>query len=268
MNIKSLVKSAANLESMRSQNLEINIVSIISISQDNIYATVMDVNPDHGAEKCVARIINPLGVTAPLNVTRYQGILFGSPKNPIAVMLVDVSDNIHPDISYNGSDSLQSGGGKNTQIPVIGKIENDNKDDNLDEKAYRRDHPHDNMVVVKPLLPSTTPNNSINDIPKNPNLARDIPTGYLMVAEDKARIAASSNCGIEIDKYNGITATGKFNITAPVGEVRIGGMWRLNPMLMYMIPSTAITPIPALIFSIPGKALLSGVEDMIKDVFS
>jgi hypothetical protein len=255
---------AAKLDTMR--NIGIHAVQILSISADNTFATVKSFDLQ---EVVTTRIINTPNVAGPLNVNRYNGILFGDIKNPMAVLLIDVSDNLDADISFNGNTAMFGGAGRNIEVPVVGKLAIDENDTlSLDEKANNKNHVHDNMVVIKPQLPPTRPNTNSPLILQFPEDARDIPTGHLMAAEQRARIAADANVGIEVDKTAGVTIAGQLNITCPIGETRIGGMWRLNPMMQFMIPSTAITPIPTLIFSIPGKNLIAGIEEMIKDLYS
>jgi len=52
---------------------------------------------------------------------------------------------------------------------------------------------------------------------------------------------------------NGNVINGKLSIMAAPNDIRIGGLWTLNPLLVSTVPSTIVTPMPVFVFNIPGQ---------------
>jgi hypothetical protein len=82
----------------------------------------------------------------------------------------------------------------------------------------------------------------------------------MSVSEDEAKLVADPQNGIMINPRAGVTIMGKTNINCAIKDVHIQGAWRLNPMMQFMIPSTAITPIPTLLWDTPAKGLVQGLK--------
>lgn len=57
--------------------------------------------------------------------------------------------------------------------------------------------------------------------------------------------------GISVVGGAGTVIRGPLALTATPGEVRVAGMWKLNNLLLSAAPSTILTPIPVLRFSLP-----------------
>jgi len=62
---------------------------------------------------------------------------------------------------------------------------------------------------------------------------------------------AKSTVGISVIGKTGTVLRGPLGLTASPGEIRIAGMWAFNDMLLSAAPSTILTPIPVLRFSLP-----------------
>jgi len=67
--------------------------------------------------------------------------------------------------------------------------------------------------------------------------------------------------GLTIIGGMGTVVKGPVAFTATPGEMRIGGMWKFNNLLLSAAPSTMLTPIPVLRFSLP----LEGVARFAKN---
>lgn len=53
---------------------------------------------------------------------------------------------------------------------------------------------------------------------------------------------------------------GPLNIMAFPQDIRIGGLWTLNPILISTIPSTMATPVPTLVFTNPGMEFMKDIS--------
>jgi hypothetical protein len=67
----------------------------------------------------------------------------------------------------------------------------------------------------------------------------------------QAVLKGGKNNQIVSDAQNGNIITGPISFGCGFAEFRIGGFWTLNPVLQSMIPSTIVTPIPTMLFSLP-----------------
>jgi len=206
-----------------------------------------------------ARIIGTPAIHAPLDVANLTGILFGEVRSPIGVLLVE-KDPVEFDVSHDVNPSLyadMSAPKEKNRDRVITQDPGDNQQ----QLVSRAEQPHGHMVVVKPRKKHGSDevfNTFLN--PSAPDAQVDDRTAYMSVAEDEARLVADRRVGIIVNSRNGTTIDGPVNLGASMEDVRIGGAWRFNPMMKYQIPSTAVTPIPALIYDPPANKLLDGID--------
>lgn len=63
---------------------------------------------------------------------------------------------------------------------------------------------------------------------------------------------------ISTDEANMIN--GPLSIMAFPQDIRIGGLWALNPALISTVPSTMATPIPTFIFRNPGAGFMKDIS--------
>lgn len=87
--------------------------------------------------------------------------------------------------------------------------------------------------------------------------ASDSARAAIMVSPDIIDVSAAdrddaSSCvGITVVSKSGTVIKGPIGITTSPDNIRIGGMWKFNPVLLSAMPSTIMTPIPVLRFSPP-----------------
>ena len=75
----------------------------------------------------------------------------------------------------------------------------------------------------------------------------------LTLYDDKITMAGSADHHISSDSTFGNFISGKTSILADLQQIRVAGMWVLNPVLASCIPSTASTPNATLQLDIPTK---------------
>jgi hypothetical protein len=77
-------------------------------------------------------------------------------------------------------------------------------------------------------------------------------TSMMDIGNSHARIAAGA-MSFTSDKDAGNFVNGPLSITANLGNIRIGGVFKFNPLTMTGIPSTLVTPIPTFTIDVPAK---------------
>lgn len=92
----------------------------------------------------------------------------------------------------------------------------------------------------------------------------------LKLYDDKVIIAGSADHHISSDSIFGNFISGKTSILADVAQIRVSGMWTLNPVLLSCIPSTQTTPNATLRLDIPSKnaKILADITRTIKAFLS
>ncbi len=75
-------------------------------------------------------------------------------------------------------------------------------------------------------------------------------TSMLDVSPEYARIASGA-MSFTSDKNAGNFINGPLSITAPLSGIRIGGVFKFNPLTMTCIPSTMVTPISTFTIDVP-----------------
>lgn len=70
--------------------------------------------------------------------------------------------------------------------------------------------------------------------------------------------------GIAIAKDFGIGIQGPLSLLQTPDEIRVAGMWKINPLVLSALPSTVYTPIPWLRQSTPSssKELIEGLSEV------
>ena len=83
-------------------------------------------------------------------------------------------------------------------------------------------------------------------------------SSFLVADEDYAQIASGPN-SVSVTNDSGVYINGPLSLTAQVDNIKIGGIYKLNPLLSSCLPSTLITPIPTLVMDLPVKNLAATV---------
>ena len=84
--------------------------------------------------------------------------------------------------------------------------------------------------------------------------------GYSQITSGPVSVTASRDEGVFIN--------GAVSFTAQVDNIKIGGIYKLNPLLSTCMPSTMITPIPTLVMDLPIKNLasISGIAAILQSL--
>ena len=77
-------------------------------------------------------------------------------------------------------------------------------------------------------------------------------TSMVDLSDDYSRIAAGSS-SITCDKDSGNFINGPLSITTSIASIRIGGVFKFNPLTITCIPSTIVTPISTFSIDVPVK---------------
>lgn len=80
-------------------------------------------------------------------------------------------------------------------------------------------------------------------------------------------IMASGPMSISSDRKGGNFINGPLSISSPPTSVRIGGVYKFNPMTMLGLPSTLVTPIPTFSIEPPVKEI-AGLASLTSMVLS
>jgi len=71
---------------------------------------------------------------------------------------------------------------------------------------------------------------------------------------------STKTVGISVIGQSGTVIRGPAGLTTTPGNIRIAGLWKLNDLLLSAAPSTILTPIPVLRFSLPMDAVKNFVQ--------
>lgn len=77
-------------------------------------------------------------------------------------------------------------------------------------------------------------------------------SSFLQTEEGMSQIASGPN-SVTSTNTQGNFINGSVSFSSPPESIKIGGVFRLNPLLATGIPSTLVTPIPTLILDLPLK---------------
>ena len=92
-------------------------------------------------------------------------------------------------------------------------------------------------------------------------------SSMVIAAAGYSQITAGPN-SVSTVKDSGVFINGALSITSQVDNIKIGGIYKLNPILSSCIPSTMITPVPTLVLDLPVKNLtsVSGIANMLRSI--
>lgn len=79
------------------------------------------------------------------------------------------------------------------------------------------------------------------------------------VSDSDASIRGSSNNGFFSTRESGNIVKGPISFSAQPHEIRVSGMMTLHPLLLSGFPSTIVTPIPVLQWSLPSAEMLGPI---------
>jgi hypothetical protein len=256
---KQNTKNASRLEQERS--FRTTVVNIDAISPDGnraLVRTQMGYNKQGDAFQ--VRILKTPGISIPTDVTNYIGLMHGDPKNPIGVQLIPKAV-VEPNIDHAVPNATYGSNSGKPPTPVEGQMPV--QDVTIEQKIFNRRHPMDHTMVLKPPMPISQQYIGANRLTiDNPAQLVDEKGAYIAISENEVRLIGNEANGIIINPESGISFYGKMNIGTSIQDFRMGGAWRMNPMLQFQIPSTAITPQPTLIWDPPGLDITKGMGDI------
>jgi hypothetical protein len=108
----------------------------------------------------------------------------------------------------------------------------------------------ENSSKSKPFEQSNTINFKTLSAPDSP---------IIEVGNDEVSIRGSSNDGFHSSREFGNIIRGPTSFSAMPHEIRISGLMTLHPLLTSGFPSTILTPIPTLQWSLPSGAMLGPI---------
>ena len=261
---RTLIAGQARLE--QEKTLRGIPVYIDSISPDQTRVRVGLIVGDEGRTDTIeTRIILTPSINGPINKDNFIGLLHGDPKSPIGVQLIPI-DYPRPLLRSGVSTALYGQNG-NKQYTAVEGVEEQPPTDNIEQRINNSHYPVGQMVVIKPFKPLPKGHVGRNPvIPESPGVLIDSDSAYMTVDEDELRLVADQNNALIINSQAGLSIKGKVNIGSSIQDVRVGGAWKLNPMMMFQIPSSAVTPIPTLIYDPPGTNLVQGLSGILGQI--
>ena len=92
-------------------------------------------------------------------------------------------------------------------------------------------------------------------------------SSMIIAKEDYTQITSGPN-SVTAQKESGIYINGAVSFTSQVDNIKIGGIYKLNPILSSCVPSTMITPVPTLVLDLPVKNItsVSGIANMLRSI--
>lgn len=92
-------------------------------------------------------------------------------------------------------------------------------------------------------------------------------SSFIQAGSDYSQIASGPN-SITTTRDAGNFINGPISFTSPPTAIRFGGVFKFNPLIATMIPSTIATPIPTLQLDLPIKNIgtMASIATLIKSV--
>lgn len=78
----------------------------------------------------------------------------------------------------------------------------------------------------------------------------------VIAAEGYTQLTSSAN-SVSVVGESGVYINGPLSISAQMDNIKIGGIFKMNPLMSSCLPSTLITPIPTFVMDMPIKNLAS-----------
>lgn len=90
------------------------------------------------------------------------------------------------------------------------------------------------------------------------------------VRDERVSLIGDAEKHISIDAKTGAFINGPTSIMATPDQIRISGLWRLNPTLLSTVASTIVTPHPVLELNIPynNASIFKSLIDMFKNTLA
>lgn len=79
-------------------------------------------------------------------------------------------------------------------------------------------------------------------------------TSFVVSGDNYSQLVSGPN-SVTTTNDSGVYINGPLSISSQVDNIKIGGIFKLNPLLSTCLPSTMITPIPTLVMDLPVKNL-------------
>lgn len=96
--------------------------------------------------------------------------------------------------------------------------------------------------------------------------ASDSGSAAILVSPDMIDISApdrddsANTIGVSVVAKSGVVLRGPVGFTGTPSNIRIGGLWKFNDVLLSAAPSTILTPIPVLRFALPMSNLMEFIQ--------
>jgi len=89
----------------------------------------------------------------------------------------------------------------------------------------------------------------------------------LIVNEGYSQLTSRAN-SVTVTGESGTFINGPLSISSQIDSIKIGGIFKFNPILASCLPSTMVTPIPTLVMDMPIRNLRSaaGIASMLQGI--
>jgi len=261
----SLAKDTARLEQEKSFRTTMVYIESVSPDQTRVRCRLTSSNSKIN-DTIETRLILTPGFYAPINVSNYFGLLHGDIKNPIGVQLI-AKATPQPNMKHGLSTGLFGPTGTAAGTQPIGQPVTPTS--NVQQYINQQNYPSAQAIIIKPPTPIP-----VDYIGSNPLIADtldslvDDPSAYMSVDESEIRLIADHGTAVVINTQQGISLMGTLNIGSSIQDVRIGGAWRMNPCMQYQIPSSAVSPLPTLVYDPPGQNLTQALQPLITAIIA
>lgn len=89
----------------------------------------------------------------------------------------------------------------------------------------------------------------------------------VIVNEGYSQLTSKAN-SVTVTGESGTFINGPLSISSQIDNIKVGGIFKFNPLLASCLPSTMITPIPTLVMDIPVRNLksASGIASILQGI--
>jgi hypothetical protein len=84
-------------------------------------------------------------------------------------------------------------------------------------------------------------------------IKNSIDSSVFLEADSNASRIVAGPISVTADRKAGVFVNGTLSITAGITGIRLGPIYKFNPLTTSCVPSTLVTPISTFVFDIPAK---------------
>lgn len=90
----------------------------------------------------------------------------------------------------------------------------------------------------------------------------------MVIAGEGYSQLTSGACSVTVASDTGVFINGPLSLSSQIDNIKIGGIFKMNPILSSCLPSTLITPIPTFVMDLPIKNLssMAGIAGILKSI--